>query len=269
MKKRNWWLLMGIVLGIIGVAGWQVPSAQAASVKVLKKKAYSDLAMHAKTTKTAYMWDLKHSKHIHNLKNYPKTTWYLSKSYKLRIGKTTGIYYRVKNNTGKIEGLVWRDYLTKGDNPNDALAKNPLVKSYGGGLAGIKSAREAAKLQVDILALFPGTILNDQYTTDARNDLNAGINRTNNYSATNKNKQAVGIFSSYNWTKTTSKTDFVKLVKAGLENQGYTTAKRNQFKGYQIGVYATPHGYDSNYKNWLSGYGSWGIYLVPTQNALN
>ncbi|WP_279404172.1 hypothetical protein [Secundilactobacillus kimchicus] len=49
-------------------------------------------------------------------------------------------------------------------------------------------------LQVDILALFPGTILNDALSADAKTDLNAAPELGRKYSATNKNAKAIGIF---------------------------------------------------------------------------
>ncbi|WP_203640009.1 hypothetical protein [Levilactobacillus wangkuiensis] len=61
------------------------------------------------TTKKAYMWNLKHTKKIHNLNNYPKTSWYL-------VGTVTkpgkGVYYQVTTYDKKIKGLVWNKYLT-------------------------------------------------------------------------------------------------------------------------------------------------------------
>lgn len=269
MKKAIVALSVGVVLGGVGFAMGPVKShAETVAWKVTKTKKYtSEPAYHAKTTGTIYMWNSNHTKKLHNLKNYPKTTWYLSKSVKLQLGKKTGIYYDIANNTGKVRGLVYRSYLKKGDNPKDAFANSAEVKSYGGGMAAIKSVREAATLQADILALFPGTILNETYSAAARNDLNAGINNADGYSKTNQNAKAVGIFSPYNWTSTSSKTDYTKLITSALEAQGYTAAKRAKYKGYQIGIYATPHGYASDYHQWTSGYGSFGIYLVPTDDT--
>lgn len=266
MKKT---ILFALTLGLLvgGVATvTQTPAAQAATAwKWAKTKNYADVAFHAKKPGTSvYMWNLKHTAKIHNLKNYSKTTWYLSQSVVLQLGKKKGVYYLVKNYTDKVAGLVYRGYLTKGVNPKDKVANDAVVKSYGGGLQGIKSKQESENLQVDILALFPGTILNESLSDDARTDLNADPEQGRNFSATNKNSKAIGIFSPYNWVKTTSKTNYTNLVKDALEDQGYTANKRNSYKGYQIGIYATPHGYTSGYKNWVSGYGSWGIYLVPT-----
>ncbi|MTV83166.1 hypothetical protein [Secundilactobacillus folii] len=293
MKKATMLLSVVLVLSGIGAAGVPVTTHAAtkaaktvkstkitkttksvtatktsAAWKVVKTKKYpTDPAFYVKKTASRYMWNSSHTKKLHNLKNYPKTTWYLSKSVELKLGKKAGIYYQVANNTGKVSGLVYRNYLTKGNNPKDVLANSSEVKSYGGGLAAIKSVREAATLQADILALFPGTILNRTYSAAARNDLNAGVNNSAKYSKTDRNAKAVGIFSPYNWISTTSKTNYTKLITSKLEAQGYTATKRSKYKGYQIGIYATPHGYASNYHKWVSGYGSFGIYLVPTSDA--
>lgn len=267
MKKIVMAAATGLVLSGLGVAAVPATAHAATAWKVVKTKSYSDVAYYAKTTSNKWMWDLKHTKKIHNLKNYPRTTWYVYKRVKLQSGKKSGYYYQVINNTGKIKGLVYHGYLTKGDNPDDAFAHSAVVKSYGGGLAGIKSVREAAKLQADILALFPGTILNSSYSKDAQNDLNAGVSKTATYSKLNKNASATGIFTPYNWTSTSSKTDYTKLATNVLNAQGYTASKRAKYKGYQIGIYAAPHGYTSDYHTWSSGYGSFGIYLVPTGDS--
>ncbi|GAW99891.1 hypothetical protein [Secundilactobacillus mixtipabuli] len=260
-------LIAGLVVGSLGEAVLPTTGQAATSWKVVKTKSYSDVAYHSKTTGNQYMWNSTHTKKIHNLKNYPRTTWYVYKEVKLQLGKKSGYYYQVTNNNGKIKGIIYHSYLTKGDNPKDAFAHSSIVKSYGGGLAGIKSVREAAKLQADILAMFPGTILNTSYSKDAQNDLNAGVSKATPYSALNKNSAATGIFSPYNWVSTSSKTDYSKLVADTLSAQGYSASKRAKYKGYQIGIYATPHGYTSAYKNWPSGYGSFGIYLVPTGDS--
>lgn len=267
MKKLGIGIMAGLLVSSLGIMATTTTAQAATGYKWVKTKKYNNVAWHAKTAKAGYMWNLKHTKKIHNIKNYPRTTWYLSESVKLQFGKKYGIYYLVKNNTGKVSGLVYRGYLTKGDNPKDKLANSEAVKSYGGGLAAIQSVRESAALQANILALFPGTILNNTYSAAARQDLNAGIDKANGYSKTNKNAKAIGIFSPYNWVQTTSKTNYTTLVTNALEAQGFTAAKRAKYKGYQIGIYATPHGYASSYSHWLSGYGSFGIYLVPTSES--
>lgn len=267
MKKLVMTLTAGLVLGGIGEVTLPTAGKAATAWKIVKTKNYSDVAYYSKTTSNKYMWNSTHTKKIHNLKHYPRTTWYVYKQVKLQQGKKTGYYYQVTNNNGKIKGLVYQSYLTKGDNPKDAFAHSSVVKSYGSGLAGIKSVRESAKLQADILALFPGTILNASYSNDARNDLNAGVSKTAKYSKLNKSATAIGIFTPYNWISTSGKTDYTKLVSGALAAQGYTASKRAKYKGYQIGIYATPHGYTSDYHNWPSGYGSFGIYLVPTTDS--
>ncbi|GAX03483.1 D-alanyl-D-alanine carboxypeptidase [Secundilactobacillus pentosiphilus] len=267
MKKLIVALTAGLMLGGIGSTGFSAAGQAATSWKTVSTKSYRHVAYYVKTTKNEYMWDLKHTKKIHNLKHYPRTTWYVYKQVKLQHGKKSGYYYELTDNKDKIKGLVYRSYLTKGDNPDDAFAHSAVVKSYGGGLAGIKSVRESAKLQADILALFPGTILNNSYSNDARNDLNAGVSKTAKYSKLNKNSTAIGIFTPYNWTSTSSKTNYTKLAAAVLNAQGYTASKRAKYKGYQIGIYATPHGSTSAYHAWPSGYGSFGIYLVPTGDS--
>lgn len=82
-----------------------------------KVKYYNHIPFHVKSNSTVYMWNWNHTKRLHNLKNYPRTTWYLSKSVKMSNGKKVGIYYQVTNGKKTVSGFVHRNYLTAGVNP--------------------------------------------------------------------------------------------------------------------------------------------------------
>ncbi|MCY9807422.1 C40 family peptidase [Lentilactobacillus senioris] len=48
----------------------------------------------------------------HYLKNYPNTTWYVTKSMKVTTAKnTTGTFYYVTNGKNTVSGWVWSGYL--------------------------------------------------------------------------------------------------------------------------------------------------------------
>lgn len=59
--------------------------------------------------KNAYIWNYRHTKRIHNLKNYPNTTWYAVRG----ISKNRHFYYRIGNYNKTIKGLVWSGYVKK------------------------------------------------------------------------------------------------------------------------------------------------------------
>jgi len=116
--------LLATGLGLVA----QQSTAHASGYAWAKTKNYNNVPMHAKTTGTAYMWNWNHTKKIHNLKNYPRTTWYLSKSVKMVKGRKAGIYYEITSGNGKVSGFVHRNYLAKGTNnsnaTNNATASN-------------------------------------------------------------------------------------------------------------------------------------------------
>lgn len=105
-----------LALGI-GFTTQQTNADASTAYRTVKTKSYYSTtpAYHAKNaTKSVYMWNSTITKKLHNLKNYPKTTWYVQKSVKLTNGKKTGIFYYVENASNSVRGYVWRGYLTKG-----------------------------------------------------------------------------------------------------------------------------------------------------------
>ena len=117
MKFRKLILATALMttVGLVGTA--TQPATGHAAYRWTKVKNYSgSLPYHQKKKgTTAYMWNAKHTKKLHNLKHYPKTTWYLSKSVKMTQGKKSSIYYRVTSGNKKVTGYVWHGYLSPGD----------------------------------------------------------------------------------------------------------------------------------------------------------
>lgn len=149
-----------LTLGATAGTGLTIQTANAsAAYRTVKTKTYYGADYHAKSkTKSAYMWNSNHTKKLHNLKNYPKTTWYLQKSVKLTNGKSTGIYYYVQNQNRTVSGYVWRGYLTKGANPANQNTK-PTAQSL---------AQDAAFTH-QIATLFPQATESSALNTYAKN----------------------------------------------------------------------------------------------------
>ncbi len=83
---------------------------------------------YAKYPATRYMYNLHHTKRLHNLRNYPKTTWHVEQSVLLqnRFGSKS-VYYWVANGSGRLRGYVWRGNLTAGKNPRAGYTANSSV----------------------------------------------------------------------------------------------------------------------------------------------
>jgi hypothetical protein len=153
MKKM---IIRGLALGTlalgVGVTTQQVSAS--AAYRTVKTHSYAGTtpAYHAKSaTKSVYMWNGTLTKKLHNLKNYPKTTWYVQKSVKLTNGKKTGIFYYVENASNSVRGYVWRGYLTKGSlktttgttNSTTATSNNSVTIKFVDGDTGatVKTAQ--------------------------------------------------------------------------------------------------------------------------------
>lgn len=163
MKKL---FVNGLILGSVALGvGFATQTTHAsAAYRTVKTKSYATTtpAYHAKSlTKSSYMWNSNLTKKLHNLKNYPRTTWYLQKSVKLTNGKKTGIFYYLKNKSNSASGYVWRGYLTKGVNGN--TDPNPS--------ATIAASESASVLQDQMRTLFPGTVHSATLDKFANEDL--------------------------------------------------------------------------------------------------
>ncbi|GAA3198396.1 hypothetical protein [Lentilactobacillus kefiri] len=87
------------------------------------------VAYHAKSRSAVYLWNATHTKRLHNLKNYPNTTWYVKNSVVMQRGNKRHVYYEVFNYGNNSDGFIWRGYLTKGVNPSQrALASKSVIK---------------------------------------------------------------------------------------------------------------------------------------------
>ncbi|MGF7437731.1 hypothetical protein [Lentilactobacillus senioris] len=112
-KKAIGFIMTGLMAVGVGMAAQQ-PQAHAAGYKWVKTKNYKNIPWHNKSNKTAYMYNWNHTKKLHNLKNYPHTTWYVSKSIKMVKGNKSGVFYKVTSGNKKVSGYVYRGYLVKG-----------------------------------------------------------------------------------------------------------------------------------------------------------
>ncbi|MTV83193.1 hypothetical protein [Secundilactobacillus folii] len=61
----------------------------------------------------AYMWNMKHTKKIHNLNNYKNTDWYVVQTFTKTVNRKKSTYFKVTNYGKKITGLVYSGYLIK------------------------------------------------------------------------------------------------------------------------------------------------------------
>ncbi len=107
---------LALLLGFIGFATANQPSAQAATYSVYKTTSMTKTAYHRASSKGAVYNEL-HTKKLANLSSYPNTTWYATKEVILKHGSTKAVYYKVTNGAKTVTGYIWHSYLTKGKAP--------------------------------------------------------------------------------------------------------------------------------------------------------
>lgn len=247
-------LLISAVTG--GIISVNLISAHASTYQVSKISRMAPTAYYAKSAKSGYLWDKKHTKRLHNLKNYPKTTWYATGKCSMKSTKNSGVYLQVANGNGKAKGYIWTGYLKKGVNP--AYPQGTLTNPFG---AAMSTYNVDNKLNKQLVSLFPGTITDNnlQLAADFSYIRMPGDNG-DFYSEVLE--QMIGpseqtSFITFNTEVKMSKSDnFVKVQKKALAKKLSTEGKTfNSFKGYHIGAYAYPK-HDKRY-------GSTKIVLLP------
>lgn len=134
MKKRFFILAATCTaLGILGAQSTAKPAKVSASYYGVKSINRNKLPYHATSRRSAYIYNATHTQKLHNLRNYPRTTWYVSKSILMRSNYTgkKSVYYYVSNGAGTVSGIVWRGYLTSGTNPKTTSGATPTGKNTG------------------------------------------------------------------------------------------------------------------------------------------
>ncbi|WP_056942357.1 hypothetical protein [Secundilactobacillus kimchicus] len=189
---------LGIAYGIT-----QVPDASA-SYRVVKrvKQEFPFPDFHQKNRGTnVYLWNLSHTKRLHNMKNYPRTTWSRIQTVILQSGQKKGVYYQISN--GHANGYVWRGYLTSGKNPTASYVQNSDV--------------------------------NVLYSSIAKKDWNK-VNSAENYTYAKPNLTGISSYASFAKKPTTAQINkVVAFIKAtnkaeGITGTGTLTAS---YKGWQ------------------------------------
>lgn len=91
-------------------------NASSSSYKTVSTTALKKTPYHKSSTKGA-VYNASHTKKVANLKTYPYTTWYATAKVTLKHGSSKALYYKVKNGSGTVSGIVWHKYLKAGTSP--------------------------------------------------------------------------------------------------------------------------------------------------------
>ncbi|GAX05723.1 hypothetical protein IWT25_01048 [Secundilactobacillus pentosiphilus] len=249
MKKIK--ILLGLAAAIAGITSFGVTQASASSYTVIKTKTYTQSPVyHAKsTTKNVYLWNKSHTKKLHNLKNYPNTSWALRASVTMKHNGSNAIYYSVMSYTPThkktpVYGYVWHNYLTKGYNRHYSHWNNLYLRGFTSDSDYLNYIKQSPSqsLTNKVLQLFPNSQLSlnlSHYVEnrDALLDLKTESNTFNKsyrdpILLTNVNQL---FYHGYKDTRTESQR--FQAIEKALDAAGYTASKRASLKDYQIGIY--------------------------------
>lgn len=165
MRKRIVLVAVGLMAaGILGTFT-VTTTAQAAYYRWTKTKLYSpSVPYHAKYSGIMYLWDAHHTRAVHNLRNYPRTTWYKTAAIKMTNGYKSRIYYKVVSGNQKHAGYIWRGYLTPGVNPNETNSGSTL----GTGSDGSGSTSGSSDMSGSSTTANDGVIYSNVSAADAK-----------------------------------------------------------------------------------------------------
>ncbi|WP_125581072.1 D-alanyl-D-alanine carboxypeptidase [Levilactobacillus cerevisiae] len=253
MKKAiAWSLILGAAISGMAIA--QRPQDAHASSTLVKIVSLDSTAYYTKSKRSAYVWNKNHTRKMHNLKNYPKTTWYATGKYSMKSTTHRGVYLQISNGSGKAKGYVWSGYMKKGVNP--AYPQGTIVGPTG---VAMSTYNVDNKLNRQLLSLFPGSIPDKTLQKFANlgyiyHNIGDGFYNYGHLMIGDEIDSEVGLSSQtliadkgINF-KTFEKIQIAKI----LEFRGKTFS---DFKDYRIGAYAFPA--HSKY------YGELSIIMLP------
>lgn len=244
-------LTLGGLTSCLGFIANQQP-ADAAAWQVIKTKDYThsrsalSTPYYVNKKGNVYMWNLHHTKRLHNLKNYPRTNFMLRQSVVLKHGSKYSMFYRVIS-SGKANGYVYRGYLTKGWNP-------------------ARSLNNSAELEQQLINQLPG-LESDQQLQSLANAYGKNITGDDFDEYSNMLDRVLGpqhklvIFDDQSVNPLLQNPqNYGPYVKAAITNALQTKLGKsiNDLQNWRMGIYAYP--YSSSY------YGSGALILMPPKN---
>lgn len=188
------------------------------------------------TNKNAYIWNSNHTKKLHNLKNYPYSTWFVTQSFAKKYNGKTRVYYKVSNYGGKVSGNVWRGYLTPAkSSPVNAFDSDSDYLSY-------LQTSKSQKLSRALLSKLSGVDVNVKLSQEAaandissfKNVINLGTMRGDfgSYSRFGKKSLMEYFGLTTGGTASTRANAMIKVLTAN----GYSPSKINSLNGYKLGI---------------------------------
>lgn len=259
--------ILATTLGFLGCAvglSTSQPAHARGVYHVIKSKTVSNLAYHwNNTSQKAYLWNANLTKRLHHLTNYPNTTWYATKAFKMTNGQKTGLFYYVRNGADTVKGYVWQGYLSKDNSSSTKEGDNNanVTKGNPGGIPFATKDELIDLSEIDeddddyydsavtsyqdapVMKQFEGTTRNTKLDDAAAGQLGHDFDSVTRKEWGDKLNQMTYIKNSVAPTAQQSRQlalgqlKFSTFVRADLKKQHINLAK---FQGWQIGMTSQP-----------------------------
>ena len=175
----------------------------------------------------AYIWNLNHTKRLHNLNNYKYTDWYVYSFYNKKKNGHTYKYYKVTNYNRSIVGVVYSKYLTISETkPITSFTDNRSYLNY------IKTA-QSQKLARGIMKMFPNAPLNLEASKFIASRAASNPVEQTNYNEVINFSKIADQTTVNQWGTTQSE---LNKFQNKLNKIGYTQEKINSLRGYKLGL---------------------------------
>lgn len=191
-----------------------------------------------RTSKGAYIWDQRHKKRLYNLKNYPKSRWYVYEAFRKVMKGKNHVYYRIGNmsNPKKKFGLVWSGYLTKDH------AKVPTDFATDNSFIHYMQTSDTQRLNRALLKLFPSTKISLSFSQfmykNSDHVLPASTTKYTNIIPLSNFTASDGVFY-FAQTMGEPVNERVKQITKMLASHGYTKQTLANLNGYVLGIDVT------------------------------
>lgn len=223
--------LIALIVGILtlSIRG----QAKLITLSTYHRDSWVAYGINSKTVKShnAYIWNLQHTKRLHNLNNYKNTTWYAMSVFTRTNTSKGPVYYKVSNGTN-ITGIVYGKYLSKYYvKPLNSFQTDQQYVNY------LKTA-QSQKLARGVMKLFPNSSVSLKLSQAALNQYNDGSNSmSHNYTDIQMNIYNNYAYSLSQWLTKKTATQRVAIFEKALDSNGYNAEKRASMSDYELGIY--------------------------------
>ncbi|WP_056978102.1 hypothetical protein [Lentilactobacillus senioris] len=238
-KKVIGFIMTGLMAVGVGMAAQQPVQAKS-TIKSVWQDNEPQLKYYTASKKNAYIWNTNFTRRIHNLKNYPNTTWYVNQ----QVIYNHKVYYRLSNFSGTAQGYTWRGnvapYLLK---PMTSFKSNEDYLKY-------LNTDKSQKVARAILKLMPNAEVDYKLSYAAAKTQYEKLSKIKGYTSVIPLSNLEMKFKGAGYTYTNSIRQQIQtnaptaLAKAGrvkniLDHNGYNAEKLNSLfkQGYKLGIY--------------------------------